>query len=145
MDGARALGAAGGNMGGMANQDRALGTPYGKHPTRALLLGSGELGKEVAIALTRLGVRVIAADSYEGAPAQQVAHEAHVLDMSDAQALAELIAKVQPDIIIPEIEAIATQVLFDAERAGIHVVPSATIASICAEVMMMSSSADLMR
>ena len=131
MDGARALGAAGGNMGGMANQDRALGTPYGKHPTRALLLGSGELGKEVAIALTRLGVRVIAADSYEGAPAQQVAHEAHVLDMSDAQALAELIAEVQPDIIIPEIEAIATQVLFDAERAGIHVVPSATIASIC--------------
>jgi len=131
VDGARALGAAGGNMGGMANQDRALGTPYGKHPTRALLLGSGELGKEVAIALTRLGVRVIAADSYEGAPAQQVAHEAHVLDMSDAQALAELIAKVQPDIIIPEIEAIATQVLFDAERAGIHVVPSATIASIC--------------
>ena len=74
VDGARALGAAGGNMGGMANQDRALGTPYGKHPTRALLLGSGELGKEVAIALTRLGVRVIAADSYEGAPAQQVAH-----------------------------------------------------------------------
>lgn len=118
-------------MGGMANQDRALGTPYGKHPTRALLLGSGELGKEVAIALTRLGVRVIAADSYEGAPAQQVAHEAHVLDMSDAQALAELIAGVEPDIIIPEIEAIATQVLFDAERAGIHVVPSATIASIC--------------
>ena len=131
VDGARALGAAGGNMGGMANQDRALGTPYGKHPTRALLLGSGELGKEVAIALTRLGVRVIAADSYEGAPAQQVAHEAHVLDMSDAQALTELIAGVQPNIIIPEIEAIATQVLFDAERAGIHVVPSATIASIC--------------
>ena len=57
-------------------------------------------------------MRVIAADSYEGAPAQQVAHEAHVLDMSDAQALAELIAEVQPDIIIPEIEAIATQVLF---------------------------------
>ncbi len=67
----------------------------------------------------------------EGAPAQQVAHEAHVLDMSDAQALAELIAGVQPDIIIPEIEAIATQVLFDAERAGSPVGPRATIAAIC--------------
>lgn len=115
----------------MTKFDCALGTPNGNHPTRALLLGSGELGKEVAISLTRLGVRVIAADSYAHAPAQQVAHEARVLDMANADALRALIADVDPDIIIPEVEAIATSVLEEAEHNGAHVVPSAKIAGIC--------------
>ncbi|WP_288273849.1 formate-dependent phosphoribosylglycinamide formyltransferase [uncultured Bifidobacterium sp.] len=115
----------------MTKFDCALGTPNGNHPTRALLLGSGELGKEVAISLTRLGVRVIAADSYAHAPAQQVAHEARVLDMANADALRALIADVDPDIIIPEVEAIATPVLEEAEHNGAHVVPSAKIAGIC--------------
>ncbi len=108
-----------------------LGTPFGEHPTRILMLGSGELGKEVTISLMRLGAWVCAADSYNGAPAAQVAHEARVLDMANADALRNVIGDVKPDIIIPEIEAIATDVLFEAEQAGIRVVPSAAIASIC--------------
>ncbi len=95
------------------------------------MLGSGELGKEVTISLMRLGAWVCAADSYSGAPAAQVAHESRVLDMANADALRTLIGDVKPDIIIPEIEAIATDVLFEAEQAGIHVVPSASIAAIC--------------
>lgn len=118
-------------MGAMTKIDCALGTPNGKHPTRALLLGSGELGKEVAISLTRLGVRVIAADSYADAPAQQVAHEARVVDMANADALRALITDVRPDIIIPEVEAIATSVLETAEHDGVRVVPSARIAATC--------------
>ena len=108
-----------------------LGTPFGEHPTRILMLGSGELGKEVTISLMRLGAWVCAADSYNGAPAAQVAHEARVLDMANADALRNVIGDVKPDIVIPEIEAIATDVLFEAEQAGIRVVPSAAIASIC--------------
>lgn len=115
----------------MTTIDPTLGTPLGTHPTRALLLGSGELGKEVAIALMRLGVRVEAVDSYEGAPAAQIAHSAHVIDMTDAQALRQLIEQVHPDIIIPEVEAIATQVLSQAEQQGARVVPSAQVAAIC--------------
>ena len=106
-----------------------LGTPFGEHPTRILMLGSGELGKEVTISLMRLGAWVCAADSYNGAPAAQVAHEARVLDMANADALRNVIGDVKPDIVIPEIEAIATDVLFEAEQAGIRVVPSAAIAS----------------
>ena len=85
---------------------RPLGTPLGAHPTRVLFLGSGELGKEVTIELMRLGAWVCAADSYTGAPAQQVANEARVLDMADAARLRALFDEIQPDIIVPEVEAL---------------------------------------
>lgn len=94
----------------------ALGTPLSKHATRVLLLGAGELGKELAIELQRLGVEVIAADRYADAPAMQVAHRGHVLDMLDGQALRMLIAREQPDLIVPEIEAIDTSTLVALER-----------------------------
>lgn len=96
-----------------------------------LLLGSGELGREIAIGLTRLGAFVFAADSYERAPAMQIAQESRVLDMTDTTALNGLIAEVKPSIIIPEIEAIATAELAKAASNGIQVVPSSRIASIC--------------
>lgn len=111
--------------------NRPLGTPLGKQPTRVLFLGSGELGKEVTIELMRLGAWVCAADSYAGAPAQQVAHEARVLDMADPQQLKALFDDIKPDIIVPEVEAIATQVLAQAAADGAQVVPSAEIAGIC--------------
>lgn len=111
--------------------NRPLGTPLGKQPTRVLFLGSGELGKEVTIELMRLGAWVCAADSYAGAPAQQVAHEARVLDMADPQQLKALFDDIKPDIIVPEVEAIATQVLAQAAANGVQVVPSAEIAAIC--------------
>ena len=110
---------------------RPLGTPLGAHPTRVLFLGSGELGKEVTIELMRLGAWVCAADSYTGAPAQQVANEARVLDMADAARLRALFDEVRPDIIVPEVEAIATGELSDAAARGVQVVPSAEIAAIC--------------
>ena len=111
--------------------NRTLGTPLGKQPTRVLFLGAGELGKEVTIELMRLGAWVCAADSYAGAPAQQVAHEARVLDMADPQQLKALFDDIKPDIIVPEVEAIATQVLAEAAANGAQVVPSAEIAAIC--------------
>lgn len=111
--------------------NRPLGTPLGKQSTRVLFLGSGELGKEVTIELMRLGAWVCAADSYAGAPAQQVAHEARVLDMADSQQLKALFDDIKPDIIVPEVEAIATQVLAQAAADGAQVVPSAEIAAIC--------------
>lgn len=111
--------------------NRPLGTPLGKQPTRVLFLGSGELGKEVTIELMRLGAWVCAADSYAGAPAQQVAHESRVLDMADPQQLKALFDDIKPDIIVPEVEAIATQVLAQAAANGAQVVPSAEIAAIC--------------
>ena len=110
---------------------RPLGTPLGAHPTRVLFLGSGELGKEVTIELMRLGAWVCAADSYAGAPAQQVANEARVLDMADAAQMRALFDEVRPDIIVPEVEAIATGELSDAAARGVQVVPSAEIAAIC--------------
>ncbi|MFO0583806.1 MAG: formate-dependent phosphoribosylglycinamide formyltransferase [Anaeromyxobacter sp.] len=90
-----------------------------------LLLGSGELGKEFVIACQRLGQRVIAVDSYDGAPAMQVAHGREVVNMLDGAALDAVVAKHRPDLIVPEIEAIRTERLYDHERQGIHVVPSA--------------------
>lgn len=102
-----------------------FGTATRPGATRALLLGSGELGKEVAIELQRLGIEVIAADRYPGAPAMQVAHQAHVLDMLDGAALRALVTKVNPDLIIPEIEAIATDTLAALEQEGVKVVPNA--------------------
>ena len=115
----------------MTEENRALGTPLGKHPTRVLSLGSGELGKEVIIELMRLGAWVCAADSYTGAPAQQVAHEYRVLDMANATELRALFDEIKPDIIVPEVEAIATSELAAAAEHGAQVVPSAEIAAIC--------------
>lgn len=108
----------------------ALGTPLTPSATRVLLLGAGELGKEVAIELQRLGVEVIAADRYANAPAMQVAHRSHVLDMLDGQALAALIAAEQPHLVVPEIEAIATATLVELEAAGQRVVPTARAAQL---------------
>jgi len=103
-----------------------IGTPLSKSATRILLLGSGELGKEVAIAAQRLGIEVVAVDRYANAPAHAVAHRAHVIDMTDPQALRALIEQEKPDIIVPEIEAIATEVLVEIESQGLAmIVPSA--------------------
>ena len=96
---------------------------------KILLLGSGELGKEFAVAAQRLGQYVLAADRYPSAPAMQVAHEFHVLDMLDGAALDRLVERFRPDIIVPEIEAIRTERLYDYEKQGIQVVPSAKAAN----------------
>ncbi len=103
----------------------SLGTPLSKTAKKVLLCGSGELGKEVAIELQRLGVEVIAVDRYANAPAMQVAHRSHVVDMLDAKALREVIELESPDLIVPEIEAIATDTLFELEQEGFNVVPTA--------------------
>ena len=108
----------------------ALGTPLTASATRVLLLGAGELGKEVAIELQRLGVEVIAADRYANAPAMQVAHRSHVLDMLDGAALRALVAAEQPHLVVPEIEAIATATLVELEAAGQRVVPTARAAQL---------------
>lgn len=95
-----------------------LGTPLSPSATKVMLLGSGELGKEVIIALQRFGVEVIAVDRYENAPGQQVAHRAYTIDMTDAEALKALVLKEKPDLIVPEIEALNTDVLAEIEREG---------------------------
>ncbi|WNB74709.1 formate-dependent phosphoribosylglycinamide formyltransferase [Methylomonas koyamae] len=103
-----------------------IGTPDTASATKALLLGSGELGKEIAISLQRYGVEVIAVDRYAGAPAMQVAHRRHVIDMTDAEAVKALIALERPHFIVPELEAIATDALAEIERTGqTAVVPNA--------------------
>lgn len=102
-------------------------TPVGK---KALLLGSGELGKEVAIELQRYGVEVIACDKYANAPAMQIAHRSYVFNMLDGAALREVIEKEKPDHIIPEIEAIATDVLVELEKEGYNVTPTARAARL---------------
>ncbi|MDP3088080.1 MAG: formate-dependent phosphoribosylglycinamide formyltransferase [Methylotenera sp.] len=99
-----------------------IGTPLSSNATRVMLLGSGELGKEVIIALQRLGVEVIAVDRYKNAPGHQVAHRAYTIDMTDDCALRELIAKEKPHLIVPEIEALNTNTLADIEKAGIATV-----------------------
>lgn len=96
---------------------------------KVLLLGSGELGKELVIALQRLGQYVIAVDSYENAPAMQVAHESEVINMLDGDALDKVVAKHRPDLVVPEIEAIRTERFYDYEKQGITVVPSAKAAN----------------
>ena len=96
---------------------------------KIMLLGSGELGKEFVIAVKRLGQYVIAVDSYNDAPAQQVADEREVIDMLDGKALDAIVAKHQPDLIVPEIEAIRTERFYDYEKQGIQVVPSARAAN----------------
>ena len=108
-----------------------LGTPLGPSAVRVLLLGAGELGKEVVIALQRLGVEVIAADRYANAPGHQVAHRAHVLNMADPVALRKLVETERPHVIVPEIEGIATEALIDIEREGLaRVVPTARAANL---------------
>ncbi|WP_171256846.1 formate-dependent phosphoribosylglycinamide formyltransferase [Acinetobacter albensis] len=103
-----------------------IGTPLQSSAFKVLLLGSGELGKEVVISLQRLGVEVHAADRYDGAPAMQVAHFSYTLNMANAEELKQLIQQVKPHLIIPEIEAIATEVLVEVERQNIAtVIPSA--------------------
>ncbi|MDD6280830.1 MAG: formate-dependent phosphoribosylglycinamide formyltransferase [Muribaculaceae bacterium] len=103
----------------------SLMTPSG---TKALLLGSGELGKEVALELQRLGVEVVACDKYPNAPAMQVAHRCHVFNMLDPEKLREVIEEEKPDHIIPEVEAIATPVLVDLEKKGYNITPTAKAA-----------------
>ncbi|RKG48474.1 formate-dependent phosphoribosylglycinamide formyltransferase [Acinetobacter cumulans] len=102
-----------------------IGTPLQSSAFKVLLLGSGELGKEVVISLQRLGVEVHAADRYDHAPAMQVAHYSHTLNMADPTELKQLIESVKPNLVIPEIEAIATQVLVELEQTGTHIIPSA--------------------
>ncbi len=107
-----------------------IGTPFSETATRVMLLGSGELGKEVAIELQRLGVEVIAVDRYPNAPAMQVADRSHVLSMLDGVALRQVIEQEQPHLIVPEIEAIATDTLVELERDGYKVIPSARAAQL---------------
>jgi len=110
---------------------KPIGTPLSSHATRVMLLGSGELGKEVLIALQRLGVETIAVDRYENAPGHQVAHHAHVIAMNDGAQLRALIEREQPDLVVPEIEAIATPVLEALEAEGkATVIPTARAARL---------------
>jgi phosphoribosylglycinamide formyltransferase 2 len=102
-----------------------IGTPLSPRAKKVLLCGAGELGKEVAIELQRLGVEVIAVDRYENAPAMQVAHRSHVINMLDGTALRKVIALEKPDLIVPEIEAIATDTLAELEDEGFTVIPTA--------------------
>ena len=101
-----------------------IGTPLSANATKVMLLGSGELGKEVILALQRLGVEVIAVDRYENAPGHQVAHHAHVIDMTNGDALKALVEQVKPHYIVPEIEALNTQALAEIEASGVTVVPT---------------------
>jgi phosphoribosylglycinamide formyltransferase 2 len=108
-----------------------IGTPLSPSATRVMLLGSGELGKEVVIELQRLGVEVIAVDRYADAPAQQVAHRAHVIDMTDGAAIRALIEQERPHLVVPEIEAIATDELVRIDAEGLaRVIPTAQAAHI---------------
>lgn len=102
-----------------------FGTIFKQGGKKALLCGSGELGKEMAIELQRLGIEVIALDKYENAPAMQVAHKSYILSMLDGEKLREIIAKEAPDNIIPEVEAIATSTLVELEKEGYNVIPTA--------------------
>lgn len=107
-----------------------IGTPLSETATRVLMLGCGELGKEVVIELQRFGVEVIAVDRYANAPAMQVAHRAHVIDMLDATALRATIEAEKPDLIVPEIEAIHTPTLLELEAEGFSVIPTARAARL---------------
>ncbi|MDX8381794.1 MAG: formate-dependent phosphoribosylglycinamide formyltransferase [Ghiorsea sp.] len=105
--------------------DIQIGTPLSSSATKVMLLGSGELGKEVCIELQRLGVETIAVDSYANAPAMQVAHRSHIVNMLDGDALRKLIEQERPDLIVPEVEAIATDTLAELESEGFNVIPTA--------------------
>lgn len=103
--------------------------PLKVNSTKIMLLGSGELGKEVAIEAQRLGIEVVAVDRYENAPAHQVAHKAIVINMQDKEALLEIIRSEKPDFILPEIEALSIDALFDAEKEGFNIIPNADAVS----------------
>lgn len=107
-----------------------IGTPLSPRAKKVMLCGAGELGKEVAIELQRLGVEVITVDRYENAPAMQVAHRSHVISMLDGPALRSVIALEKPDLIVPEIEAIATDTLAELEKEGFTVIPTARAAQL---------------
>ena len=107
-----------------------IGTPLTNNSTKVLLCGSGELGKEVAIELQRYGCEVIAIDRYDNAPAMQVAHRSYSIDMLDEKALRSIIEKEKPNLIVPEVEAIATNVLVDLEREGFNIIPTARATSL---------------
>ncbi|GAA4354893.1 formate-dependent phosphoribosylglycinamide formyltransferase [Kangiella marina] len=102
-----------------------IGTPFSETAKRVMLLGSGELGKEVAIELQRFGVEVVAVDRYDNAPAMQVAHKSFVINMLDGAALRALVEQEKPHLIVPEIEAIATKTLLELEQEGFKVIPTA--------------------
>ncbi len=107
-----------------------IGTPLSASSTRVLLCGSGELGKELVIELQRLGVEVIAVDRYPNAPAMQVAHRSYVISMLDGEALRQIVEQENPQLIVPEIEAIATDTLVELEREGFTVIPTARAAQL---------------
>jgi len=107
-----------------------IGTPLTNNSTKVLLCGSGELGKEVAIELQRYGCEVIAIDRYDNAPAMQVAHRSYSIDMLDEKALRSIIEKEKPNLIVPEVEAIATNVLVDLENEGFNIIPTARATSL---------------
>jgi phosphoribosylglycinamide formyltransferase 2 len=109
---------------------KPFGTPRTDTATRLMLLGSGELGKEVAIEAQRFAVEVIAVDRYANAPAMQVAHRSHVIDMLDGTALRQLIEAEKPDLVVPEIEAIHTPTLIELEKEGVRVIPTARAARL---------------
>ncbi len=108
----------------------SIGTPFSSTGTKALLCGSGELGKEVAIELKRMGLEVVALDRYDNAPAMQIADRSYTLSMLDGPALRDIIEREQPDYVIPEIEAIATDTLVELEKAGVNIVPTARAAQL---------------
>ena len=107
-----------------------IGTPLTNNSTKVLLCGSGELGKEVAIELQRYGCEVVAIDRYDNAPAMQVAHRSYSIDMLDEKALRSIIEKEKPNLIVPEVEAIATNVLVDLENEGFNIIPTARATSL---------------
>lgn len=107
-----------------------IGTPLSPSATRVMMLGAGELGKEVVIELQRLGVEVIAVDRYANAPGMQVAHRGHVVNMLDGDTLRDVIEAEKPDLVVPEIEAIATPTLVEMEAEGWHVIPTARAARL---------------
>lgn len=112
----------------LENPMKPFGTPHSDHALRVLLLGAGELGKEVAIELQRYAVEVIAVDRYANAPAMQIAHRSHVIDMLDGAALRAVIELEKPDLVVPEIEAIHTPTLIELEKEGQRVIPTARAA-----------------
>lgn len=114
----------------MMSKVKSLGTPLTKTATKILLLGSGELGKEVAIEAMRLGVEVVACDRYENAPAMQIAHKSRVFSMLEGDEIRKAVAEEKPDFIVPEIEAIATATLVELENEGWNVIPTARAAQL---------------
>ncbi len=122
-----------------------LGTAFSNSSTKLMLLGAGELGKEVAIEAQRLGIEVIAVDRYSNAPAMQIAHKSHVLSMLDRDALKNIIDLEKPDFVVPEVEAIATDVLLELEQNGMNIIPTAraTILTMDREGIRRLASEDL--